>query len=71
MIISQYKEPYRFLVDYPAIVGVDIKYHVKKTIKNLPHENIDVHSRRLIAELPGYRVKYISTFNIIVQTLYI
>ena len=29
-------------------------------IRNILHENIDVHSRRLIAEFPGDGVKYIS-----------
>ena len=32
-------------MDYPTIGGEDIKYQVKKAIRNLLHENIDVHSR--------------------------
>ena len=48
------------LVDYTTIGGEDIKYHVKKSIRNLPHEKIDVHSRRLSYEFPGYGVKCIS-----------
>ena len=48
------------LVDYKTIGGEDLKYHVKKAIKNILHANIDVHSRRLIAELPGYGEKFIS-----------
>ena len=31
-----------------------------KAIGNILHSNIDVHSRRLIAEFPGYGVKFIS-----------
>ena len=30
---------------------------------NLLHENIDVHSIRLIAKFPGYVVKYISNLQ--------
>ena len=59
MIFSQYKETCEVLLDYPKIGGEDIKYYVKKEIRNLLHENIDVNSRRLIAEFPGYRVKCI------------
>ena len=60
MIFKQYKETCEVLLDYPTIGGEDIKYYVKKEIRNLLHTNIDVHSRRLIAELPIYGVKYIS-----------
>ena len=60
MIFSQYKEICKGLLDYPTIVGEDIKHYVKKAIRNILHENIDVHSRRLISELPGDGVKYIS-----------
>ena len=60
MIFLQYKEIYMVLVDYPTIVGEDIKYYVKKAIRNLLHENINVYSRRLIDEFPGYLVKCIS-----------
>ena len=42
------------------IGGEYIKYYVKKEIMNLLHENIDVHSRRLIYELTEDGVKYIS-----------
>ena len=48
------------LLDYPTIGGEDLKYHVKKAIRDITHANIDVHSRRLIAECPGDGVKYIS-----------
>ena len=59
MIFSQYKETCEVLVDYPNIVGYDIKYYAKKSIRNILHKNIDVHSRRLIAEFPVYGVKCI------------
>ena len=38
----------------------DIKIHVKNAIMNIFHENIDVHSIRLVAEVPGGRVKFIT-----------
>ena len=57
MILSQYKETCEVLLDYSKIVGEDLKYFVKKSIRNLLHANIDVHNRRLIAELPGDGVK--------------
>ena len=60
MIFSQYKETCEVLLDYPKIGGEDIKYFVDKTIRNLLHANIDVHSRRLISELPGNGVKFLS-----------
>ena len=41
-------------------LGEDIKDYVKKTIRNILYSNIDVHSRRLIYEFPGYGVKCIS-----------
>ena len=60
MILSQYKETCEVLLDYSKIVGEDLKYFVKKSIRNLLHANIDVHNRRLIAELPGDGVKWTS-----------
>ena len=68
MIFSQYKETCEGILDSPNIGGEDIKYYVKKAIKNILHTNIDVHSRILIAELPGDGVKYISKSSHIVQT---
>ena len=57
MIFSQYTETCEVLLDYPKIGGDDIiKYYEKKAIRNLFHENIDVYSRRLIAELPKYGI---------------
>ena len=49
MIFYQYKETYEVLLDYPKIGGENIKYFVKKVIRNLLHANIDVYRRRLIA----------------------
>ena len=60
MIFSQYKENREVLLDYTTIVGGDIKDYVEKSIRNILHENIDVHSRRLIDEFPGDGVKFIS-----------
>ena len=59
MIFSQYTETCEVLLYYPEIVGEDIKYFAKKSIRNILHENIDVHSRGLIAEFPGYGIKCI------------
>ena len=52
MKISQYKGTCEVLPDYTTIGGEDIKYYVKKAIKNLLHANIYVHSRRSTAEFP-------------------
>ena len=69
MIFPQYKETCEVLIDYSTIGGEDIKYHVSKSIKNILHANIYVHSRSLIAELPGDGVKKtFQKFYIIVQT---
>ena len=57
MIFSHYKETCEVLLDYPKIGGENIKEFSKKAIGNLLHANIDVHSRRLIAEFPGYGIK--------------
>ena len=50
----------RYLYIILNIGGGGIKYHVKKATSNLPHANIDVHSRRLVTELPIYGAKFIS-----------
>ena len=60
MIFSQYKETCQVLLDYTTIGGEDINDYVNKTISNILHANIDVHSRRLISEFPGDGVKCIS-----------
>ena len=55
MIFSQYTETYEVLLDYPKIGGDDIiENYAKKAIRNLLHANIDVNSRRLIADFPKY-----------------
>ena len=53
MIFSQYKETFEVLLDDPKLGGENIKLFTKKAIRNLLHDNIDVHSRRLITEFPG------------------
>ena len=60
MIFYQYKETCEVFPDYPKIEEEDIKYIVKKAIRNILNANIDVHSRRLTAEFPGDGVKFIS-----------
>ena len=59
MIFSQYKETYEVLIDYPKIGGENIKDLPKYSVRNLLHANIDVRSRRLISEFPGYGIKCI------------
>ena len=59
MISFQYKETCEVLLDYPKIGGDNIKSIIKKAIYNLLHANVDVHSRILIAEFPGYGIKFI------------
>ena len=59
MIIYQFKETCEVILNYPKIGGDNIKEYARKTIRNLLHANIYVNSRRLIAELPGYAIKYI------------
>ena len=60
MIFSQYRETCEVLLDYLKIGGHDvIEDYAKKAIRNLLHADIDVHTRRLIAEIPKYGVKCI------------
>ena len=60
MIFSQYRETCEVLLDDPKIGEDDvIEDYAKKAIRNLLHANIDVNSRRLIAEFPKYGIKYI------------
>ena len=40
MMFSQFKETCELLLDYPAIIGDDIKDDVKKSIRNILHANI-------------------------------
>ena len=58
MIFLQYRETCQVLLDYPKIGGDDVmEDYAKKAIINLFHANIDVHSRRLIAEFPKDGIK--------------
>ena len=59
MIFSQYKETCEVLLEYPKIGGENIKEFEKQIIGDILHANIDVHSRILIAEFPGDRIKCI------------
>ena len=60
MIFLQYTETCELLLDYPKIGGEnDIEDYAKKAIGNLLHENIDVHSRRFIADFPQDGIKCI------------
>ena len=52
MKISKYTETCEVLLDYPRIGGENIKDDAKEAIRDLLHENIDVHTRILIAEFP-------------------
>ena len=60
MTFSQYTETCDVLLDYPKIRGDDIiEDYSKKSIRNLLHANIDVHSRRLIDKFLKYGIKCI------------
>ena len=60
MIFSHYIETCEVLLECPKIGGVFvIEDYEKKSIRNLLHENIDVHSRRFIAEFPKYGINCI------------
>ena len=52
MILSQYTETCEVLLDYLKKGGDIIKYFAKKAIRNLLQTNIDLSSRRIIAEFP-------------------
>ena len=60
MILSQYKETCEVIKDYPKIGGPDIEDYAKNSIRNILHENIDVHIRILIAEFPKDGIKCIA-----------
>ena len=60
MIVSQYRETCEVLLDYPKIGGENSKYFVKKAIRNLLHDNIDVHIIRLIAGFSGDGIKCVA-----------
>ena len=59
MIFLQYTETFEVIIDYPKIGGDDIEDYAKKSINNILNENIDVHSRRLIADFPMNGIKCI------------
>ena len=59
MIFSQYTETCEVILYYQKIGGDDIEDYTKKVIRNILHANIDIHSRRLIAEFPMDGIKYI------------
>ena len=59
MTFSQYKENCEVLLYYLRIQGEDIEGSAKNSIMNILHEIIDLHSRRLIADLPAYGIKWI------------
>ena len=63
MIFLQYTETFEYILDYPKIGGYNIKDFSKKAIRNLLHANIDVHSRRLIAEFPADGIKCIEKLH--------
>ena len=63
IIFSQYTETCEVIRDYSKIGGDDIEDYAKKAIRNLLHANIDVHSRRLISELPKEGIKCIEKFQ--------
>ena len=60
MIFSQYRETFQVLLDDPKIGGDGvIEDYEEKAIRNLLFANIDVHSRRLIAEFSKDGIKCI------------
>ena len=60
MIFSQNTKTCEVHLDYPKIGGDDIiEDYAKKATRNLLRANIDVHSRRLISELPKDGIKCI------------
>ena len=53
MIFLQYTETCEVILDCLKIGGENIEDYAKKSIRNILHANIDVHSRRLIADFPA------------------
>ena len=68
MIFSQYRETCEVIIDYPNIGGGNIEDDAKKSIWNILHANIDVHSRRLIAEFQKDVIKCIEKLQSLLQT---
>ena len=69
MIFPQYTETCKVLLDYPRIGGENIKDFARKSIRNIVHANIDVHSRRLIAEFPAAVIKLLMILLLIKMSL--
>ena len=63
MIFSQYTVTCEVLIYYPKIEGEDIEGFSKKSIRDLFHADIDVHSKILIAEFPADGMKCIENFQ--------
>ena len=57
MIFPQYTKTCEVLLDYPRIGGEYIEGFAKKAIRNILHENIDLHSRILISDFPTDGIK--------------
>ena len=62
-MFPQYKETCEVPIDDPKIWGENIKYFTKKAIRNILNANIDVHSRILVTEFPGYGITCIENFQ--------
>ena len=63
MIFLQYTETCEVIKDNPKMGGDDTEDYTKKSIRNILHANIDVHSRRLIADFPMDRIKCIENLQ--------
>ena len=48
MIFYQFKETCEIILDYPEVVGENIKEFSKDAFRNILYAYIDVYSRRLI-----------------------
>ena len=59
MIFSQYTETCEVIMDHLKIGEDDIEDYAKNAIRNILYENIDVHSRILIAEFSMDGIKCI------------
>ena len=64
MIFSQFTENFEVILVSTKIRVDDIEDYTKKSIRNILHSNIDVHSRRLIVEFPKDEIKCIEKFQI-------
>ena len=68
MIFPQYTETCKVIIYHPKIGGDDIEDYPKKSIRNILHVNIDVHSKRLIDEFPINGKSALKNCNHSVQT---